>query len=105
MKMHDFIPRIISSRRFDWYFHAMVPLCSVIVGHSLSAGLRDPSHHYLNATMAVAACAGIVIKLAVRIYTMRRRLLAHMEASRSLATLGGTEPNLEDIKRFRADSL
>lgn len=31
--------------------------------------------------------------------------LIHMEASRRLAALGGTEPNLKKIKRTRADDL
>ena len=31
--------------------------------------------------------------------------LIHLEASRRLAALGGTEPELEDIKRVRADRL
>jgi Arc/MetJ family transcription regulator len=31
--------------------------------------------------------------------------LIHMETSRRLATLGGTMPNLEKIKRTRADEL
>ena len=31
--------------------------------------------------------------------------LIHLEASRRLAALGGTEPDLEDIKRVRADDL
>jgi hypothetical protein len=33
------------------------------------------------------------------------KALIHIEASRRLAALGGTEPDLEDIKRVRADSL
>jgi Arc/MetJ family transcription regulator len=31
--------------------------------------------------------------------------LIHLEASRRLAAVGGTEPDLEDIKRVRADNL
>ena len=31
--------------------------------------------------------------------------LIHMEASRRLALLGGSEPELEDIKRLRVDDL
>jgi Arc/MetJ family transcription regulator len=31
--------------------------------------------------------------------------LIHLEASRRLAALGGTEPDLENIKRVRADDL
>ena len=31
------------------------------------------------------------------------KALIHVEASRRLAAVGGTEPQLEDIKRFRAD--
>ncbi|HEY0796788.1 MAG TPA: type II toxin-antitoxin system VapB family antitoxin [Acidisarcina sp.] len=30
------------------------------------------------------------------------KALIHIEASRRLAALGGTEPDLKDIKRFRA---
>jgi Arc/MetJ family transcription regulator len=33
------------------------------------------------------------------------KALIHLEASRRLATVGGTEPDLEDIKRVRADGL
>jgi len=33
------------------------------------------------------------------------KALIHLEASRRLAAVGGTEPDLEDIKRVRADSL
>ncbi|MGA8938648.1 MAG: type II toxin-antitoxin system VapB family antitoxin [Acidobacteriaceae bacterium] len=33
------------------------------------------------------------------------KALIHIEASRRLAALGGTEPELEDIKRTRADRL
>ncbi|HKO17665.1 MAG TPA: type II toxin-antitoxin system VapB family antitoxin [Acidobacteriaceae bacterium] len=33
------------------------------------------------------------------------RALIHMEASRRLAALGGTDPDLEDIPRKRADDL
>lgn len=33
------------------------------------------------------------------------KALIHLEASRRLAALGGTEPDLEDIKRLRADDL
>ena len=31
--------------------------------------------------------------------------LIHMEASRRLAAVAGSEPDLEDIKRVRADNL
>lgn len=31
--------------------------------------------------------------------------LIHLEASRRLAAAGGTEPNLEDIPRFKAERL
>jgi Arc/MetJ family transcription regulator len=33
------------------------------------------------------------------------KALIHMEASRRLAAVGGTESNLEKIKRVRADNL
>lgn len=33
------------------------------------------------------------------------RALIHLEASRQLAALGGTMPELEDIKRLRVDRL
>jgi Arc/MetJ family transcription regulator len=33
------------------------------------------------------------------------KALIHLEASRRLAAVGGTEPGLEDIKRLRADNL
>ena len=33
------------------------------------------------------------------------KALIHMEASRRLALLGGSEPELEDIKRLRVDDL
>ncbi|MGA3081189.1 MAG: type II toxin-antitoxin system VapB family antitoxin [Terracidiphilus sp.] len=33
------------------------------------------------------------------------RALIHLEASRRLAAVGGTEPDLEEIKRVRADRL
>jgi Arc/MetJ family transcription regulator len=33
------------------------------------------------------------------------KALIHIEASRRLAALGGTEPELEDIRRTRADRL
>jgi Arc/MetJ family transcription regulator len=33
------------------------------------------------------------------------KALIHREASRRLAKLGGSEPQLEDIKRTRADDL
>ena len=33
------------------------------------------------------------------------KALIHLEASRRLAAVGGTEPDLEDIKRVRADNL
>ncbi|MGD0520534.1 MAG: type II toxin-antitoxin system VapB family antitoxin [Terracidiphilus sp.] len=33
------------------------------------------------------------------------KALIHVEASRRLAAVGGTEPNLEKIKRVRADDL
>lgn len=33
------------------------------------------------------------------------KALIHQEASRRLAALGGSEPNLESIKRTRADEL
>jgi Arc/MetJ family transcription regulator len=33
------------------------------------------------------------------------KALIHLEASRRLAAVGGTEPDLEDIRRVRADSL
>ena len=33
------------------------------------------------------------------------KALIHFEASRRLAALGGSEPDLEDIKRVRADNL
>jgi Arc/MetJ family transcription regulator len=33
------------------------------------------------------------------------KALIHLEASRRLAAVGGSEPNLEDIKRVRADAL
>jgi Arc/MetJ family transcription regulator len=33
------------------------------------------------------------------------KALIHLEASRRLSALGGTEPNLEDIKRTRVDRL
>jgi Arc/MetJ family transcription regulator len=33
------------------------------------------------------------------------KALIHMEASRRLAAVGGTETDLEDIKRLRVDSL
>ena len=36
---------------------------------------------------------------------MALRSLIHIEASRRLAAVGGTEPDLEDIKRVRADNL
>jgi Arc/MetJ family transcription regulator len=32
------------------------------------------------------------------------KALIHLEASRRLAAVGGTEPDLEDIKRVRADN-
>jgi Arc/MetJ family transcription regulator len=33
------------------------------------------------------------------------KALIHIETSRRLAAVGGTEPELEEIKRVRADSL
>ena len=33
------------------------------------------------------------------------KALIHLEASRRLSALGGTEPSLEDIKRTRVDRL
>jgi Arc/MetJ family transcription regulator len=33
------------------------------------------------------------------------KALIHLEASRRLAAVGGTEPNLKPIKRTRADNL
>jgi Arc/MetJ family transcription regulator len=33
------------------------------------------------------------------------KALIHLEASRRLAAVGGTEPDLEDIKRVKVDSL
>jgi Arc/MetJ family transcription regulator len=33
------------------------------------------------------------------------KALIHLEASRRLAAVGGTEPDLEDIKRVKADDL
>ena len=33
------------------------------------------------------------------------KTLIHMEASRRLAALGGSEPDMEDIKRLRVDEL
>jgi Arc/MetJ family transcription regulator len=33
------------------------------------------------------------------------KALIHLEASRRLAGVGGTEPDLKNIKRVRADSL
>jgi Arc/MetJ family transcription regulator len=33
------------------------------------------------------------------------KALIHLEASRRLAAVGGTEPDLEDIKRMRVDRL
>ena len=33
------------------------------------------------------------------------KALIHLEASRRLAALGGSEPQLEDIKRTRVDDL
>jgi Arc/MetJ family transcription regulator len=36
---------------------------------------------------------------------MALKSLIHLEASRRLAAVGGTEPDLEEIKRVRADSL
>jgi Arc/MetJ family transcription regulator len=33
------------------------------------------------------------------------KALIHLEASRRLAALGGSEPDLEEIKRVRADAL
>ena len=33
------------------------------------------------------------------------KALIHIEASRRLSAVGGTEPDLEDVKRVRADSL
>jgi Arc/MetJ family transcription regulator len=33
------------------------------------------------------------------------KALIHLEASRRLAAVGGTEPDLVDIKRARADTL
>jgi Arc/MetJ family transcription regulator len=33
------------------------------------------------------------------------RALIHMEASRRLAALGGSEPDLEEIRRLRVDDL
>ncbi len=33
------------------------------------------------------------------------KVLIHFEASRRLAALGGSDPDLEDIKRTRADDL
>jgi len=33
------------------------------------------------------------------------KALIHLEASRRLAAVGGTEPNLEDIKRVRVGKL
>jgi hypothetical protein len=34
-----------------------------------------------------------------------KRLLIHLEASRRLAAMGGTMPELEDIPRLRADEI
>lgn len=33
------------------------------------------------------------------------KTLVHLEASRRLAALGGSDPDLEDIKRLRVDDL
>jgi Arc/MetJ family transcription regulator len=33
------------------------------------------------------------------------KALIHLEASRRLAAVGGTEPDLEEIRRVKADSL
>jgi Arc/MetJ family transcription regulator len=33
------------------------------------------------------------------------KALIHLEASRRLAALGGSQPDLEDIKRLRVDDL
>jgi Arc/MetJ family transcription regulator len=33
------------------------------------------------------------------------KALIHLEVSRRLAAVGGTQPDLEDIKRIRADNL
>ena len=33
------------------------------------------------------------------------RALIHVEASRRLAAAGGTEPDLEDLPRFRAEKI
>ena len=33
------------------------------------------------------------------------KALIHLEASRRLAAVGGMEPDLEDIRRMRADNL
>lgn len=33
------------------------------------------------------------------------KALIHVEASRRLATVGGSEPDLKDIKRLRVDNL
>lgn len=48
-------------------------------------------------------CSGVTERTAL----LRAALeaLIHLEASRRLAALGGTEPALEDIKRVRADTL
>ena len=36
---------------------------------------------------------------------MALKSLIHLEASRRLASVGGTEPDLEDIKRLQVDRL
>lgn len=48
-------------------------------------------------------CSGVTERTAL----LRAALeaLIHLEASRRLAALGGTEPALEDIQRVRADAL
>jgi Arc/MetJ family transcription regulator len=46
---------------------------------------------------------GITEKTALLRYALKE--LIHREASRRLAALGGTMPDLEDIPRVRADDL
>ncbi len=48
-------------------------------------------------------CSGVTERTALLREALKA--LIHLEASRRLAALGGTEPDLEDIKRVRADTL
>jgi len=69
-------------QRFDWYFHAVLPLSVLSLMDPLSIVEHDSRHGHLRIVIVAAGCAALVIGIAVRIYTLRTQAIVQLRDDR-----------------------